>query len=451
MSNPKCGQRGFCPLWLLAADNHDYKCDLTRMGCSQSSIQYDNLLKMNSPRTNHPKSFLIKKSRTTPRRHKLSEEFVRGLPFKSAPVRDTEVKGLMVLCHKQTKTYAVQGDIWKHKRKIKSIRITLGRTDRVSLRVARAKAREVMATISKGQDPTAPSRSTSLTLDETWTLYREANVLSPKTQKEYAGHLSRYLKKWQRRPLAELGNDRRMVRERHEQLTAKHGPYAANHAMRTFRALYNYALREDPNLPPNPAIAVTFNKEARRDWAMAKDALPAWWKKVHTLSPIVRDLHILFLFTGLRRTDACTIQETNFDLDQGTLYVPSPKGGAERAFTLPLSEYLVQVLIARCQENTILFPDSPWMFPSISRSGHIEEPKRQGLPSPHAYRHTYRTLALEAGIPYTETCLLLNHKRRDVSYGYISPRALTNHLKSQQERMTAFLLSAAKSMTVLAS
>ena len=357
----------------------------------------------------------------------------------------------MVLCHKHTRTYAVQGDIWSHKRKIKSIRITLGRTDRISLRVARAKAREVMATISKGEDPTAPSRSNSLTLEETWNLYQEANVLSPKTQKEYAGHLSRYLSKWQRMPLAELGNDRRMVRERHEQLTAKHGPYAANHAARTLRLLYNFALREDPTLPSNPVIAVTFNKEMRRDWALAKDALPAWWNKVQTLSPIFRDIHILFLLTGLRRTDACTIQDINFDRDQGTLYVPSPKGGKDRAFTLPLSDYLVQLLIARYKENEILFPNSPWMFPSVSRSGHVEEPKKKGLPSPHAYRHTYRTLALEAGIPYTETCLLLNHKRRDVSYGYISPGALTNHLKTQQERMTSFLLSAAKSVTELAS
>lgn len=375
-------------------------------------------------------------------RTKLTEEFIRSRPFGSSPIRDTEVKGLMFLCHKQTKSFAVQGDIWRNRRKVKCVKLTLGRTDRISLRVARSQAREFMAALSRGEDPTAPKASAELTLSHVWDLYKKNDRLSLKTKNEYAGHLRRYLKPWLRVPLSELGADRRAVREHHEQLTAHHGPYAANHAMRTFRALYNRALREDPSLPANPTVAVMFNKETKRNWAMAKEDLPHWWTKVERLNPLFRDLHLFLLFTGLRRTDACTARWEHWDRVNGTLFIPNPKGGADRGFLLPLSIFLNQLLCTRYQENEVLFPNSPWVFPSRSTSGHVEEPKKPGLPSPHAYRHTFRTLSLEAAIPYTEVCLLLNHKLQNVSYGYISRSAVITHLKQQQEKMTAYLLQA---------
>lgn len=348
----------------------------------------------------------------------------------------------MLLCHKQTKSFAVQGDIWRNRRKVKCVKLTLGRTDRISLRVARSQAREFMAALSRGEDPTTPNTSAALTLIRVWDLYQKTGRLSPKTETEYAGHLRRYLKPWLTIPLSELGTDRRAVRERHEQLTAQHGPYAANHAMRTFRALYNRALREDPSLPPNPTAAVAFNKETRRNWALGKDDLPRWWARVQGINPLFRDLHLFLLFTGLRRTDACTARWEHWDQVNGTLFIPNPKGGEDRGFFLPLSTFLNQLLKSRYQENEILIPNSPWVFPSQSMSGRVAEPKKEGLPSPHAYRHTYRTLSLEAAIPYTEVCLLLNHKLQNVSYGYISRSAVMTHLKHQQEKMTAYLLQA---------
>ncbi|MDR4501164.1 MAG: integrase family protein [Nitrospirales bacterium] len=373
---------------------------------------------------------------------KLTEALVRALPFGGKAVRDSEVKGLMVLCHKRSKSYAIQGDIWRNKRKVKCVRITLGRTDRMSLREARSSARQLMAAISRGEDPTAPLRSTALTLADAWELYKKNGTLSPKTRKEYSGHLAREFKGWLTVPLDELGNDRRAVREKHEALTEKRGPYAANAAFRTFRALYNRALKEDPTLPPNPAVAVSFNKESRRDWSMSREELPTWFEKIDRLQPIFRDLHMFLLFTGLRRSEACSARWEQFDEKKATVHIPNPKGGVVRAFTLPLSRFLVQLLKKRRRQNEVLFSASPWVSPSTSVSGHVEEPKKHGLPSPHAYRHSYRTLALEAGIPYTETCLLLNHKLRDVSYGYITRDALMQHLKLQQEKMTNYLLDA---------
>ena len=61
---------------------------------------------------------------------------------------------------------------------------------------------------------------------------------------------------------------------------------------------------------------------------------------------------------------------------------------------------------------------SEWLWPSPnSRTGHIMEPRDDGLPSPHEYRHHARTLYIAAGVPYAESALLLGQKLPGASGG----------------------------------
>ncbi|MEJ0010184.1 MAG: hypothetical protein WDN72_06540 [Alphaproteobacteria bacterium] len=71
----------------------------------------------------------------------LTEARVRDLPFGSGIWRDTQVKGLLVICHKTAKTYAVQGDVRRNGRFIRTVRIKIDRCDRMGLREARLKGR----------------------------------------------------------------------------------------------------------------------------------------------------------------------------------------------------------------------------------------------------------------------------------------------------------------------
>jgi integrase len=67
--------------------------------------------------------------------------------------------------------------------------------------------------------------------------------------------------------------------------------------------------------------------------------LPAWWAQLQALSnPIRRELHLFMLLSGLRRNDVLTARWENFDDKRPSLRVPSPKGGEDRAFELPLSQ-----------------------------------------------------------------------------------------------------------------
>jgi integrase len=142
------------------------------------------------------------------------------------------------------------------------------------------------------------------------------------------------------------------------------------------------------------------------------------------------------MFTGLRRRSATTIRRADIDLEGAVIRVTQMKSG--RPFLLPLSDFLGETLRRRMADDEPL--DSPWLWPSGSRSGHVEEPKEPGLPSPHEYRHLWRTYAIAAGVPFAGSALLLDHRLPDASGGYVHPEHLADHFRSFQQRVTDHLL-----------
>ena len=136
------------------------------------------------------------------------------------------------------------------------------------------------------------------------------------------------------------------------------------------------------------------------------------------------------------------------DLAKGTLLIPNPKGGAKRAFVLPLSDFLIEILKRRRVENEKLGPGSPWVFPADkSKAGYIAEPKLKPshkanmvVPfSVHGLRHTWITAANAAGLSPYDTKMLANHglPKGDVTAGYIGPHL--EALRASQQRVTDYL------------
>lgn len=70
----------------------------------------------------------------------LTEARIRNLALGSGIHRDQQVKGLMVICHRTTKTYAVQGDVCRNGRHVRTVRVKIDRVDRTGLREARTSA-----------------------------------------------------------------------------------------------------------------------------------------------------------------------------------------------------------------------------------------------------------------------------------------------------------------------
>lgn len=270
-----------------------------------------------------------------------------------------------------------------------------------------------------------------------------------RSMQAFSEECARHLGAWLDRPLASL--KRHEVAERHEELTLTSGPYLANRVLQQFRAVYNTAARRFEDLPAtNPTIAVTFNRVRRRREPIPWDELPAWKRRVDTIAnPVRRDLQLFYLYTGLRSLDARTVRWEHVDLAAGTVHRPRPKGGEDRAFTVPLAKVTIELLQQRRVANG---PDEGWVFPSKDRAGHtthVVEAKEQRyvggrkvrfLPSPHRLRDTFATAAHEARVHPLDLKVLMNHAlpaADDVTMGYIRPSV--EHLRECVEAVARFL------------
>jgi integrase len=359
---------------------------------------------------------------------------------------DAGLKGFGVLVGASTKTYVAQRDIGG-----RTVRVTIGRHGVVTASQARTEAQEAINLMRRGINPNQEKQAAtarSASLGSAAELYlAAAKPRSPKTISGFKDAMRLHLSDWLDKPLAEI--TRQMVYDRHRQIGKKSGPYAANATMRAFRAAYNRAMRQHEDLPHNPTVNVDWFPEYRRKAAIPAEQLADWYKDIMALpNPIRQDYYLFVLFSGLRRRSAAEIRWEHVDLEAATLLVPNPKGGTSRAFVLPLSDYLVEVLVRRQQGNEPFFLGTPWVFPANkSATGHISEPKLKTehkkvmkVPfSVHGLRHTWITAANAAGLSQYDIKMLANHglPKGDVTAGYIGPHLKA--LRASQQRVTDYL------------
>lgn len=358
--------------------------------------------------------------------NKVAEEHPAG-----TQLYDNDVAGLRIVVGSRSSSYKLVGRINDGSNRY--ISIVIGRVDEVSLRTARDRSVELKQALRRGEDPRTP-KGVVPSLSVAWERYKDSRgtELQPSTVGWYEAKIFGPLKSILTVPLDKL--EREAVRTLHEKITKKSGPYCANGAMRALKCIYNDAARSH-DLPPNPVSrAVRMNKEKPRQWALGATGLPEAWRQLDAMEDKIRAAcWSVMLLTGLRSHDARSMRWEHLDSD-GVLLVPSPKGGQDRAFHLPLPRHLLQTLEMVKQQTAGL--GSPFVFPSLtSKSGHIEEMRRTDeFPyAPHQMRHTYRTAALEAGVDMQTITLLMNHRPAGVTWGYITRAHLVGTMRASQE------------------
>jgi integrase len=369
----------------------------------------------------------------------LTEARINALPLGSGIWRDEQVRGLMVICHASTKTYAAQGDVRRNGRHVRTVRVKIDRCDRIGLREARRRAKELMSQIQSGVDPTAGPRETAMTVAQALDAHVSERALRPSTLSSYRDHLDRCLKSVRGRAVTDL--TRQDVRDLFEQLRSKHGQTTAAGAMRTLRAVINTAMRIDETIGSNPVVAVRIPVPRARH--VAEVDLADWWTRCEALSPVRRDLHRTMMLTGARKTTLLLLERRDVDLERRVLRFRHMKVGGELLY--PMGERLAEMLRRRMDDDEPL--KSGWLWPSpTSASGRTVEAKERsnkGLPSPHEYRHLNRTLAIAAGVPYAESALLLGHRLPGASGGYVHREHLVEHLRPYAQAVEALILSRA--------
>lgn len=375
---------------------------------------------------------------------KITQSLVERAPApergKSSLYADSEMRGFYLIVTPTKRSFYVQSLV-----NGKQVRTKLGDHPAMDAKQARDAARKTLVDMRGGANPNEErrkARARGITLRDALDLHLAAKPLSPRTKEDYRYNCEQYLADWLDKPLAELGADRAAVRERHRKITEKHGVPSADSVFRVLRAVYNRGLREYPDLPPNPTTNVDYHGLRRRKVDVDAERLLAWGKAVLGLNPVRRDLHLFMILTGMRRTSVCEARASELDLGARRLHVPKPKGGAARAFDLPLSGPLADLLGHRLAENPKLHRKSPWLFPADSKSGHVAEVAQHELDglTGHALRHTYATLALQAGVPIAELKFLLNHAVGNVTMGYLNPTL--DHLRGYQDKAGAYVLDA---------
>ncbi len=396
-----------------------------------------------------------------------SDRSIAALPFVAKGqtiVRDADLPGFFVKIGTRTKSFMVQADLWQGDRR-QSVTVKVGEAGRLPTREARAKAKILLGTIADGIDPRPKPADARMavsatnpgdpTLREAWASYRDSHMRrkgrSEGTIRNYADHIERLMASWLDEPLSTIGNDPSCVKLRHDQLTEANGPYIANGCMRSLRAIYNHARKTARSLPSeNPVLAVDWNAEQRRDTAMGVVDLLPWLHELAAIAnPVRREFHLFLLLSGSRPDPIKRARLTQLDLRRRILHIPKPKGGADRAFDIPLSREMIRCLVRAMRAGREMYPEQAriWLFPADSATGHLIEHKEDRADLSkwgNDLRQTYRTVGQAVGVNDVDMHMLMNHTLPGVNAGYITRnKLLGDHLRGQQQLISSKVIHAA--------
>lgn len=264
----------------------------------------------------------------------LTETRIRDIELGSGIWRDEQVRGLMVVSHKTTKTYAVQGDVRRNGRHVRTVRVKIDRVDRIGLREARRRAKELMSQIQSGVDPTSKPDETGITLRQALEVHLSERTFRPSTEKSYRYNVDHQLVRFRGRAVTDI--TRADVRELFEEMKIKRGKTTAGGAMRVLRALINTARRVDETIGSNPCSSLRIPAPPKRQVEMLD--IPTWWVETDKLSPMRRDLHRAMLLTGARRSSILSVKRADVDLERAVLTFRHMKIGGP--MMLPMGQRL---------------------------------------------------------------------------------------------------------------
>jgi integrase len=295
-------------------------------------------------------------------------------------------------------------------------------------------------------------------------IYLKRENRSSRTIDDYRQKFEKHLAPRHQTPLRKIS--RAEVLTWHGKVTEKAGAYAANGAAPLGHALFAYA-RDELEAPDmsgrNPFRGRGLhNEEQPRQTGMGTRDIRPWFEQLLELqSPILREFHWLNLLSGLRRNDLATLRWADVSMRERAITLRAPKGGKKRSFRAPLSRTMLRCLCRARIAGRVMHDrqSREWVFPTSSRSGHVEEIKGSSWVNGsngdkrkivrlskvgHSLRHSYRTLCAAAGLDRLRTKLLMNHQvSRDVTDAYLTTPALFDQLREAQHTVSELIVRSA--------
>lgn len=163
--------------------------------------------------------------------------------------------------------------------------------------------------------------------------------------------------------------------KRHANITGK---YAANTFLAKIRAIFNRAI-EWELLPKNPTKGITGYKGYKRNRYITREEIPQFLQALaDEPNKDIRDIILLYLFTGVRKNCLLSACWDEINLNDGTWNIPTGKSKNGRPQLIHLPKYALKLLANRKElaATSTVQDKTNWVFPSSrSSSGHRVEVK----------------------------------------------------------------------------
>jgi integrase len=304
---------------------------------------------------------------------------------------------------------------WSPSRRM-PIRKRLGTLKEMPLDDARKAAKAMAEGLEKTPEPEAPT-TTEPTLDELTNRYTLKSKIAGNRTQWVRSAMDRSFPDWLSKRLRDLTKP--MISGRHLEISAGRGSVTATMAIKALRALYAYALDEELYAGVNVAKLVKVKSIGARRRVLNEGEYGRFLSALDTpeLDWWVRPYFRLLMLTGVRKSNLCSVEWSEVDLDAGVWTIPAEKAKAKDEMLVHLTPEAVTILRAiRAEERSAKF-----IFPSYGRKGHLHTPFNAwrkvlglaGLPVElrvHDLRRTFGSRLLNQGVAMAYVSKALGHK-----------------------------------------
>ncbi len=330
---------------------------------------------------------------------------------RSAEYSDVDVVGLKALVNKQRRIYFYfRYTIRGQKRAAK-----IGEFPALDVAEARKLALEMRAMVDRGIDP--QDERDSLMASPTFEVYVKEQYLPyayahKRSARDDESRLRIHaFPRFGKRKLAEIQT--KEIQLLHADLKQSHCPATANRILSVLSKLFKLAVQWSM-LEVNPCTNVTkFKENNQQQRFLTHEEIQRIYLVMESEKNKVAVAAIkLLLLTGVRREEALQAKWENVDLESAVWLIPLTKSGRARYVQLNLEAISLLSSIKRAG-------DSPWVFPGRDPAKPLNNPTkafRRVLVAAgvdrlrlHDLRHTFASLAVNAGISLFQVQQLLHH------------------------------------------
>jgi integrase len=296
-------------------------------------------------------------------------------------------------------------------------RITLGRYDRLSLKDARDKARDIINDAQSGISPELKNRreakgSFGAVAEAFMTDYASEH----RTRGEMQRMISSYLQEWHDRPVTEItrGEIKELLR-----VKARTAPIMANRLLSLITKIFNWALKEEL-IDSSPAIRIDRpGQERERERSLSAAEIETAWSAFDKLGYPFGTVYKMALVTGQRRGEVAGMKWAEITAEGWKL--PGERAKKAKGHLVPLSSLAREILDGAPQIGELVFRSHRDAQVQNWSKAAKRLRKLCGPMEPwhlHDLRRTFATHLRSLGIDRLVVSKLLNHAEAGITKVY---------------------------------